>query len=196
MLRTLAINSNKKCVKFWCFDSFLINKAIWDWGEFFGIDARSIPGQGIRIHHRRVSGQHIRVGIVLDCRHLHPDARRHLYPTATIYTRMRADIWHPAAAICTRLLRTFHPDVHIRNSGAGWERRRFQLLRMEVSGSSDSVYLDGRAAILHSAAVFSWSFLIFATNILGYFEIFCFRYLLSKSPKSPCNPPIIGFLSL
>ena len=29
-----------------------------------------------------------------------------------------------------------------------------------------------------------------------FFEIFCFRYLMSKSPNSPCNPPIIGFLSL
>ena len=29
-----------------------------------------------------------------------------------------------------------------------------------------------------------------------YCEIFCFRYLMSKSPNSPCNPPIIGFLSL
>ena len=29
-----------------------------------------------------------------------------------------------------------------------------------------------------------------------HFVIFCFRYLLSKSPNSPCNPPIIGFLSL
>ena len=28
------------------------------------------------------------------------------------------------------------------------------------------------------------------------FEIFCFRYLMSKSPNSPCNPPIVGFLSL
>ena len=28
-----------------------------------------------------------------------------------------------------------------------------------------------------------------------HFEIFCFRYLLSKSLNSPCNPPIIGFLS-
>ena len=27
------------------------------------------------------------------------------------------------------------------------------------------------------------------------FEIFCFRYLMSKSLNSPCNPPIIGFLS-
>nr|CAN77519.1 hypothetical protein VITISV_033068 [Vitis vinifera] len=26
-------------------------------------------------------------------------------------------------------------------------------------------------------------------------EIFCFRYLISKSPNSPCNPPITGFLS-
>ena len=29
-----------------------------------------------------------------------------------------------------------------------------------------------------------------------HFEIFYFRYLMSKSPNSPCNPPIIGFLSL
>ena len=29
-----------------------------------------------------------------------------------------------------------------------------------------------------------------------HFEIFFFRYLMSKSPNSPCNPPIIGFLSL
>ena len=28
-----------------------------------------------------------------------------------------------------------------------------------------------------------------------HFWIFCFRFLLSKSPDSPCNPPIIGFLS-
>ena len=46
------------------------------------------------------------------------------------------------------------------------------------------------AAILHSAAMFSWSF---PTDILRYF---CFRYLMSKSPNSPCNPPIIRFLSL
>ena len=28
-----------------------------------------------------------------------------------------------------------------------------------------------------------------------HLEIFFFRFLLSKSPNSPCNPPIIGFLS-
>ena len=35
-------------------------------------------------------------------------------------------------------------------------------------------------------------FQIFGTDI---FRFFCFRYLMSKSPFSPCNPPIIGFLS-
>ena len=31
---------------------------------------------------------------------------------------------------------------------------------------------------------------------LTFWDFFCFRYLMSKSPNSPCNPPIIGFLSL
>ena len=108
----------------------------------------------------------------LGCRHVHPDVRRHC-------------IWLP---------RTFHPGC----SRPEFKRRIeevFQLLRTDVSGSSDSVYPDGRAAILHSAAMFSWSFLTFATDILGYFDIFCFRYFMSKFPKSPCNPPMIGFLS-
>ena len=35
-------------------------------------------------------------------------------------------------------------------------------------------------------------FQIFATDS---FRFFFFRYLLFKSPFSPCNPPIIGFLS-
>ena len=95
MLRTLAINSNKKCVKFWCFDSFLITKAIWDWGEFFGIHARSIPGQGVRIHHWRASGPHIRIGVAPRYRHLHPDVRRQFVPSASNL--------HPAAATSPRM---------------------------------------------------------------------------------------------
>ena len=109
MLRTLAINSNKKCVKFWCFDSFFITKAIWVWGEFVGIYARSIPGQGVLIHHRRASGQHIRVGIIPGCRHLHPDARRHLHPVAANLHLAAANLHsatanlYPAVAISTRM---------------------------------------------------------------------------------------------
>ena len=91
------------------------------------------------------------------------------------------------------------PVRHIQNSvrrhftfwylTAGWERRTFQLLRSDISGSSDSAYPE------------SFSLSIQCRGVLlklpdRHFEIFCFRYLMSKSPKSPCNPPIIGFLSL
>ena len=49
------------------------------------------------------------------------------------------------------------------------------------------------AAMLHSAT----EFLLKLPDIYDrHFEIFCFRYLMFKSPNSPCNPPIIGFLSL
>ena len=60
---------------------------------------------------------------------------------------------------------------HIRNSAAEWERRAFQLPRSHISGSSDSTYPENFAAILHSVAVFSWSFPIFATDILRYFAL-------------------------
>ena len=97
----------------------------------------------------------------------------------------------------------------------GWEKREFRAptfyirishSRMEGEDASTSPdihiqtfweRLPARVLLsIYSAAVFSWSFLIFPTDILRYFGIFCFRYLLSKSPNSPCNPPIIGFLSL
>ena len=49
------------------------------------------------------------------------------------------------------------------------------------------------AAILHSAT----AFLLKLPDICDrHFEIFYFRYLMSKSPNFPYNPPIIGFLSL
>ena len=70
---------------------------------------------------------------------------------------------------------TFHPDILHPVLDAGWERRAFQLPLSNISGSSDSAYPKSFAAILHSAAVFSWSFHIFATNILIYFalDIWC-----------------------
>ena len=80
----------------------------------------------------------------------------------------------------------FHPDVshpkfycrrhsirmsYIRNSGTGWERRVFQLLRIYISGSSNSAHPESFAAILHSAAVFSWSFPTCVTDIFRYFSL-------------------------
>ncbi|KAL6344218.1 hypothetical protein AAG906_035443 [Vitis piasezkii] len=91
---------------------------------------------------------------------------------------------------------------HIRNSvrrhftsgclTTGWERRTFQILRTNISGSSDSVYPESFSLSIQCRSV-----LLKLPDISDrHLEIFCFRYLLSKSPKSPCNPPIIGFLSL
>ena len=92
MLRTLTINSNQSMLSFGVLIAFLSPKQIWDGGEFFGIHARSILGQGVWIHHRRASGQHIRVGIAPGCRHFHPDVRRHFL--------------HPSCRHCIRLPRT------------------------------------------------------------------------------------------
>ena len=73
-----------------------------------------------------------------------------------------------------------------------WERRTFQLLRSDISGSSDSAYPESFSLSIQCRGV-----LLKLPDISDqHLEIFCFRYLLSKSPKSPCNPPIIGFLSL
>ena len=89
------------------------------------------------------------------------------------------------------------PTFHIRNSVRrhcidGWEWRTFQLLRSDLSGSSDSAYQESFSLSVQCRGV-----LLKLPNISDrHLEIFYFRYLLSKSPKSPCNPSIIGFLSL
>ena len=75
---------------------------------------------------------------------------------------------------------------------AKWERRTFQLPRSDMSGSSDSAYPESFSLNIQYRGV-----LLKLPDISDqFFEIFCFRYLMSKSPNSPCNPPIIGFLSL
>ena len=61
-----------------------------------------------------------------------------------------------------------------------------------LSGSSDSTYQESFSLSIQCHGVLLKLPDISDRNP----EIFCFRYLLSKSPKSPCNPPIIGFLSL
>ena len=75
---------------------------------------------------------------------------------------------------------------------SGWERRTFQLPRSDMSRSSDSAYPESFSLSIQCRSV-----LLKLPDISNqHFEIFCFRYLMSKSPNSPCNPPIIGFLSL
>ena len=121
---------------------------------------------------------------------------RTTYPDR-IYTRMcaaictRLPLFAPGCASpfalgcrhCIRLLRTSTQMFTSRILTPDRKGERFNF--------SGRTYLDPLIAptrrvsqiILYSVAVFSWSFLIFATDILRYFEIFCFRYLLSKSPN-------------
>nr|CAN82554.1 hypothetical protein VITISV_008505 [Vitis vinifera] len=74
----------------------------------------------------------------------------------------------------------------------GWERRTIQLLLSDISGSSDSAYPESFSLSIQCHGV-----LLKLPDISDrHLEIFCFRYLMSKSPNSPCSPPIMGFLSL
>ena len=50
------------------------------------------------------------------------------------------------------LRRHFTRMSHIPNSGAGWERRAFQLLRIYISESSNSVHPENFAAIFCTVA--------------------------------------------
>ena len=84
------------------------------------------------------------------------------------------------------------PDISHPTPDVGWERMTFQLPRSDMSGSSDSAYPESFSLSIQCCGVL----LKLPDMCERHFEIFCFRYLMSKSPNSPCNPPIIGFLSL
>ena len=79
------------------------------------------------------------------------------------------------------------PDTSHPAPDAGWERRTFQLPLSDMSGSSDSAYPESFSLSIQCCSV-----LLKLPDIFDrLFEIFCFRYLFSKSLKFPCNPPII-----
>ena len=129
MLRTLAINSNKKCVKFWCFDSFLITKANLklrrvNWNpckEYTRTVRPDTPSEGIQTTYP--GRNYTRLPPI--CTRLPP-----------ICTRMCATILHPAAA-------HFPPGCSCPEFRSRMGEEAFQLLRTDISGSSDSVYPDG-----------------------------------------------------
>ena len=114
-----------------------------------------------------------------------------------------ADISHPEFCAPTFHIRNFvrwhfifgiqcfdilHPDISQPDGRGG----RFNF--------SSQTYPDPLIALTRRVFLLVYSateFLLKLPDISDrHFEIFFFRYLLSKSPNSPCNPPIIGFLSL
>ena len=201
MLRTLAINSNQIVLSFGVLIAFWSPKqSKIEESSLESISKSGIQGVWDPAHSTRV-------GIPSGCLHFPPGC---ITSGILLPPSFHPNVSHPE--FCCR--RHSIQMYYIRNSDAEWERRAFQLSRSDISGSSDSAHPESFSAILHSAAVFSWSFPICPTDILRYFsaqcrgvllklpdicdrhfEIFCFRYLMTKSPNSPCNPPIIGFLS-
>ena len=135
--------------------AFLITKAIQDWGEVFGIhkqfqNARSISGQGVRIHHRRASGKHIWIKcyrfiwthstrmvhirtVGTHC-HLHPAAKSFPPGCAAIYIRL--------PPLSTQMFTSgiLTPD------GRG---KRFKFPGWTYLNSLIAPYPDGRVAIFH-----------------------------------------------
>ena len=93
----------------------------------------------------RIIAHSTMVGIPSGCRHFPPGCITSgilLLPPP-----FHPDVSHPE--ICCR-----HHSIrmsYIRNSGAGWERRAFQLLQIYIFGSSNSAHPESFAAILHSA---------------------------------------------
>ena len=85
----------------------------------------------------------------------------------------------------------FHPNILHLVPDAGWERRAFQLPWLDISGSSNSIPGEFRSHFAQCCGVL----LKLPDMCDRHFEIFCFRYLMSKFPFSPYNPPIIGLLS-
>ena len=73
------------------------------------------------------------------------------------------------------------PDISHPTPDAGWERRTFQLLRSDISGSSNSAYPESFSLSIQCCSVL----LKLPDMCDRHFEIFFFRYLMSKSPKSP-----------
>ena len=74
-----------------------------------------------------------------------------------------------------------------------------QAVKSQSVGCEISLFMpngDFQLANFCSPCCMLWNppkcFQLFATNS---FRFFFFRYFLFKSPFSPCNPPIIGFLS-
>ena len=172
--------------------AFFITKAIPDWGEFFGIlkQIQNTRSMGSCTFHPGRNSIRLPPFYTRLLPPFHPAAKK--LSTRLPPLPLRCRHFPPGCITSGNLLTPFHPDVHIRNSDAGWERRTFQLPRSHISRSAYSSYPESFAAILHSARVFSWSFPIVATDIVRYSSL---DFLMSKSPFSPCNPPIIGFLS-
>ena len=87
-----------------------------------------------------------------------------------------------------RALTFLHPDISQPDGRGG---------RFNFSGQTYPDFLITLTCKVFSLSIQCCGVLLKLPDIFDrHLEIFCFRYLMSKSPNSLCNSPIIGFLSL
>ena len=182
MLRTLAINSNQIVL------SFGVLIAFWS-PKQSKIEESSLES----LSKSRIQGvwdpaHTTRIGIPSGCRHFPPGCRVPLHPDA-------AAIPPGFRRHYIRLQPLFTRMYHIRNFDVGWKRRAFQLPRSHISGSAYSAYPESFAAFCTVPRCSPEASLYVRSTFWNILRYFCFRYLMSNSPNSPCNPPIIWFLS-
>ena len=151
--------------------------------------------QGVRTHHRRTAergsfsfGQHIRIGERADI----PSG----YFTADIPSGILLRRHFTRMSHIRNLHRRHHIRIfHIRRLTPDGRGRRFNFSGQHIRILWQRLPEEFRKYFPQCSGVLL-KLPDMCDRKLRYFEILCFRYLLSKSPNSPYNPPIIGFLSL
>ena len=149
ILRTLAINSNQIVLSFSVLIVFLSPKqSEIEESSLESLRKSRIQGVWDPAHSTQEE-------IPSGCRHIPPGCCRH---STQLRRHFPSSCRHfpPGCITSGNLMRRhFIQMSYIRNSGAGWERRAFQLLRLDISESSYTAYPESFATILHNVAVFS-----------------------------------------
>ena len=160
MLRTLAINSNQIVLSFGVLIAFWSPKqSKIEESSLESISKSRIQGIWDPAHYTRMPPHYIRL----------PPHYIRLQPH---YTRMPPHyIW--LQPHYTRLLPHYtRTDIpHLEFCPGDVPPSPSVSHPADISGSADSAHPEDFAAILHSAAVFSWSFLICATDIFRYLSL-------------------------
>ena len=163
----------------------------WSWNEEDMAFSRQL--HPAHFHPGRNS---IRIGIPSGCRHFHPESGWRHFPC---YRHLHPALHPPPDDIRNSVAPPIPSDVlhpefrHIRMGNEAFQLPRSAMSRSSMALTQITPSWRQNVAQLQCSPEASW---YLRPTFWRSFGIFCFRYLMSKFPKSPCNPPIIGFLCL
>ena len=175
-----------------------MTKAIRDWGELFGIHGKAMESletwrtealKSFAISKSRMQGGEAKRNLtwsILDDSRVSHFWSTSWSPNYACYMSLAQEVNNPMLqTICDSELK-WKSYSHWKPITPSWRKilHGYEMLSFCCEISQPS-YTHSCGVLLKLPDICDW-----------HFEIFCFRYLMSKSPNSPCNPPIIGFLSL